>query len=102
MRVSGRNRLRLDTDLVNQLCERRMETIDHDEARLDALRSCLEKLKIPDRELIQHVYRDDGSVKELAESCGRASQTLYNQLSQIRRKLFHCVQRSLVTEGGSP
>jgi hypothetical protein len=46
------------------------------------------------------VYYGDRSVKELAETTGRAPQTLYNQLSQIRRWLFDCMQRRLAAEGG--
>jgi RNA polymerase sigma-70 factor len=99
LRVAGRNRLRFDLDLVSQLAERRLETIDRDEERLAALGRCLEKLKDDERTLIEHVYGEDHSVKELAESTGRASQTLYNRLSQIRRKLFDCVQHALATQG---
>lgn len=99
LRVSGRDRLRLDMDLVGQLAERRLETIDRDEDRLDALRACLDKLNDRERELIQRVYRGDDSVKVLAEAAGRSSQTLYNQLSRTRRKLFDCVQRALAIQG---
>jgi RNA polymerase sigma-70 factor (ECF subfamily) len=91
--------LRFDLDLVGQLAERRLETIERDEDRLAALGRCLEKLKAPERELIEHVYAGDHSVQELAESTGRASQTLYNKLSQIRRKLFDCVQHALAAQG---
>ena len=99
LRVAGRNRLRFDLDLIGQLPERRLETILRDEDRLAALEHCLENLKVAERELIEHVYVGDHSVKELAESTGCASQTLYNKLSQIRRKLFDCVQHTLATQG---
>lgn len=98
-RVAGRDRMRLDPDLIGQLAERRLESLEQDEDRLDALRRCLERLKGPERELIQRVYCGDCSVAELADVTGRATQTVYNQLSQIRRKLFNCVQRALTAQG---
>ena len=99
LRVAGRHRMQLDIDLVSQLAERRLESFERDEDRLAALRRCLEKLNGPERDLIQLVYCGDSSVKELAEMTGRATQTLYNQLSQVRRKLFNCVQQTLARQG---
>jgi len=99
VRVSGRHRMQLDIDLLSQLAERRLESFQRDEDRLAALRRCLEKLNGTERELVQLVYCGDSSVKELAELTGRATQTLYNQLSQVRRKLFQCVQYTLARQG---
>jgi RNA polymerase sigma-70 factor (ECF subfamily) len=100
LRVAHRDRLQFDIELVGQLAERRRETLGRDEDCRAALRRCLDHLKGGDRELIDQVYYGDRSVKELAETTGRAPQTLYNQLSQIRRRLFDCMQRRLAAEGG--
>jgi RNA polymerase sigma-70 factor (ECF subfamily) len=99
LRVADRGRLQFDVDLISQLAERRLETIGRDEDRVAALRRCLERLEVGERELIRCVYYGDRSVKELAEATGRAPQTLYNQLSRIRRRLFDCMQRALAAEG---
>jgi RNA polymerase sigma-70 factor (ECF subfamily) len=99
LRVADRDRLQFDLALIGQLAERRREKLERDEDQRAALRQCLEQLPGAERELIQQVYYGDRSVKELAESTGRAPQTLYNQLSQIRRRLFHCMQRTLAAEG---
>jgi RNA polymerase sigma-70 factor (ECF subfamily) len=101
LRVANRDHLRFDLDIVAQLAERRLETIEQDEDRASALRQCLETLNGGERELVEHVYGDDWSIRELAKTTGRAPQTLYNQLSQIRRRLFHCMRRTLAAEGGS-
>jgi RNA polymerase sigma-70 factor (ECF subfamily) len=101
LRVAHRDRLQFDIELVGQLAERRRETLGRDEERQVALRRCLERLQAGDRELIDQVYYGDHSVKELAETTGRAPQTLYNHLSQIRRRLFHCMQRSLAADGAT-
>jgi RNA polymerase sigma-70 factor (ECF subfamily) len=99
LRVAGRDRLQFDTELISQLAERRLETLGRDEDCASALRRCLEKLGGSERELIHHVYFGDRPVKELAETMGRAPQTLYNQLSQIRRRLFNCMRHALAAEG---
>jgi RNA polymerase sigma-70 factor (ECF subfamily) len=99
LRVAHHDRLQFDVDLVSQLAERRLETVGRDEDCMAALRRCLEKLKDGERELIQYVYYGNRPVKELAETTGRAPQTLYNRLSQIRRRLFDCMQQALTAEG---
>lgn len=98
LRTVGRDRLRLDADLLAQVAERRLESLERDEDRLDALRRCVERLRGPERELVQLVYGGDRSIKDLAETTGRATQSVYNQLSQIRRRLFDCVQRTLAVQ----
>jgi RNA polymerase sigma-70 factor (ECF subfamily) len=99
LRVADRDRLQFDIELIGQLAERRRETLGRDEECKAALRRCLDHLNGGDRALIDQVYYGDRSVKELAEAAGRAPQTLYNQLSQIRRRLFQCMQRTLAAEG---
>jgi len=44
-RVSGRDKLQLADDLVEQLAERRRDTLAHRERRSLALRTCVESLK---------------------------------------------------------
>lgn len=95
LRVSGRNRLHFDVELVARLAERKLSALEHDEDKVALLRKCLEKLDSPERELIEVVYAKESSIEELARNTDRAVQTLYNRLSQIRRRLFFCVQRSL-------
>jgi RNA polymerase sigma-70 factor (ECF subfamily) len=101
LRVADRDRLQFDLDLIDQLAARRVESLEGDDDRAAALRQCLEKLKRGERELLEQVYGDERSVKEMAEASGRAPQTLYNQLSQIRRRLFHCMGQNLAREGGA-
>lgn len=95
LRVSGRDRLRFDLDLIGRLAERRMASLENDEPRITGLRQCLEKLNEAERRLLELVYGEDRTIRDLAVETGRADQTLYNRLSRIRRRLFDCVQRSL-------
>lgn len=99
LRVAKRDRLRFDLELVNRLVEIRPTTLEEDEERLAALRVCLARLDAAERELIEHAYHEDRSVKELAGMAGVAPQTLYNQLSRIRQKLLRCMRWELCPQG---
>ncbi len=99
VRVAARDRLQFDDEVMQQLADRRMETLGQYDQRLGHLRGCLTELKPVDRELVRAVYEQDRSQTEFAESTGRALQTLYNRLSLVRRSLLECVQRKLAAEG---
>lgn len=100
LRTSSRDRLQFDDQLVDDLAERRMESLEQVDDRLEALRACLSTLQRADRELMQRVYEEGQSVRLFAESTGQALQTLYNRISQVRRRLFECVERRLAAGGG--
>lgn len=100
VRVAARDRLQLDDELMQQLADRRMETLRDSDQRLEHLRGCLGELKPADHELVRAVYEQDRSLPDFAESTGRALQTLYNRLSLLRRSLQECVQRKWLRKGG--
>jgi RNA polymerase sigma-70 factor len=95
LRTARRDRLQFAEELVAQLAQRHVETAPQNEDRLTALRGCLERLPAGPKKLIGHVYSGQGTVQDLAARTGRAVQTLYNQLSQTRRKLLECVEQKL-------
>jgi len=99
LRVAARDRLQFEDGLIQQLADRRLETLRDTDRRLDYLRGCLSELKPGDHELIRAAYVQDRPLPEFAESTGRALQTLYNRLSLLRRSLLECVQRKLAAEG---
>lgn len=100
LRTARRDRLQFADELVAQIAQRHVETAPQHDDRLTALRGCLEQLPPGPRKLISHLYSKRGTVQDLAEASGRAVQTLYNQLSQTRRKLLDCVEQKLA-EGGA-
>jgi RNA polymerase sigma-70 factor, ECF subfamily len=68
--------------------------------RRDALRNCLGKLPVSDRQLVQRCYSDSAaSFKTIAEDLGRPVNTIYKALNRIRRALHECIDRSLSMEG---
>lgn len=65
------------------------------EQRLQALRSCSEKLDQGQRDLLQTAYADGVSIKDAAETVGRTPTGLYKALARIRRNLRRCIDLTL-------
>ena len=99
-RVAARDRLQFDGELMNQLMERRLDSAGDVDERFEALQVCIQSLRQADRELMRQAYEEGESLRAFAETTGQALQTLYNRLSQLRRRLFVCVERRLGAEGG--
>jgi RNA polymerase sigma-70 factor, ECF subfamily len=91
LRVSGRDRLRFGDALLETLARERAAAFERRDARVAALEDCLRRLDDAERELVRRVYADDDAVADLARESGRAAQTLYNRLHEIRRRLLACV-----------
>ena len=68
------------------------------QAALDALRSCLERLTDRARRLVELRYGNEMSGQGLAESLGQPLNTVYVALSRIHRTLAKCVQGQLNRE----
>jgi RNA polymerase sigma-70 factor (ECF subfamily) len=68
------------------------------QAALDALHSCLEKLTDRARHLVGLRYGNEMSGQTLAESLGQPLNTVYVALSRIHRALAKCVQGELNRE----
>jgi len=66
-----------------------------------ALRSCLQKLRPQDRDLLHHRYATDGSLKTYAVATNRSTGTLKAILFNLRAALRKCIQSQL-QETGSP
>lgn len=99
LRSQRRDRLRFDDELVGQLAEDRLRQLDEHDDRFDALRGCLAGLKPADHELVRAAYAGGNTLVEYAKSTGRALQSLYNRMSQLRRILFECVERKRAAGG---
>ena len=99
LRSRGRQKLYFSDDLNLLLIEAQEEMSNNElEDRRDALASCVEKLRQPDRDLLAECYGDTTGVNEAAGRRGRSSQSVYNSLRRIRRALFECVARVLGQE----
>lgn len=63
--------------------------------------NCLGKLSSASQQLLKLRYDGNHNIQQLAKEMGRSAGSIYNTLSQIRRKLWECVQNAL-EGGGTP
>ncbi|MBU4399981.1 MAG: HTH domain-containing protein [Planctomycetes bacterium] len=98
-RTAGRDRLMFDNDLVEQLAEERDVSPQRGGRRRDFLMDCIAKLSEKQRDLLQHAYEGETTIRQLAEQLHRSPQTIYNRLNLIRRELFECVEDAVRQQG---
>lgn len=63
--------------------------------RLEALRSCLEKLRTDDRDLLLHRYSSQGTLADYANAMGRSVGGLKVTLHRLRNALLKCIELQL-------
>ncbi len=101
LRVASRKRLQFRQDLMQQIADERIESLEQNDQRLPALQSCLQKLQQKDRQLLNQAYQSTESIQEIANHSGKAVQSLYNRLNILRRQLAECIQRQMTLSGES-
>jgi RNA polymerase sigma-70 factor (ECF subfamily) len=82
-------------DLLHEEAQPFMEQTD---SRMQALRKCIDKLDQRDYELICMRYRDEASVKSIAEQMGRSIQGIYKRIARIHDALLRCVRKAISAE----
>ena len=71
---------------------------DGNAARSEALASCLQKLSVQDRGLVERCYSGDRDFAEIAKAENRTVAAIYQAISRIRKSLYHCIVRTLAME----
>ena len=94
-----RARVYLSEDVLEEVARVQVELHDVLEARLDALKHCLDQLNPDNRRLLERCYAGKDSIKTIAEDLGQTPNVLYMILKRLRRALFECINRSLAAEG---
>ena len=97
-RRRSRDRHTFGDDLFDYLAERQCERIDAVEDRQTALKSCLEKLPVKQRELIQARYQPGASVRRMADERQTTEGALSQSLYRIRATLLECIKRNMPAE----
>ncbi len=90
IRTRGRDRLCFSDELMRTLADQRLVHPRQNE-RTVALKLCLDKLDDGERQLVMKAYAGQDNIRELAKREGRPTQTIYNRLSQLRRRLLKCI-----------
>ncbi|MBK1875226.1 sigma-70 family RNA polymerase sigma factor [Pelagicoccus mobilis] len=94
----GRNRLVFTEDVHELLDRTTASEIESVDRRIPILKSCINKLRDEDRELIQQRYRDGESVETLAQRLKKSIDAMGMRLLRIRKRLRDCVQINLKQE----
>lgn len=94
-RKAAKDRLWFSEATIEALAESLNSTGELQEARLDALPGCLEKLGDDDRKMIEIRYREGGAVRDIAGQVAVPESTVYKRLIRIRASLRDCVNRTL-------
>ncbi len=88
----------LEEGILEAVADRTEAVSDQMDARQEALRHCLERLRPKDRELIRMRYATGKSGEDVAQQLGRPANSVYQSLSRIRRTLAECIERRLTRE----
>ena len=75
-------------------CER---TMCHWDDRKEALRDCVGKLPVHDRDLVRSRYEPGATTRSVAETAQRSVQGTRKSLLRIRNALLECIRRTLVS-----
>jgi RNA polymerase sigma-70 factor (ECF subfamily) len=66
--------------------------------RQEALRTCLARLPMEHRQLVQLRYYEDLEIDQVAEKLRRTAGAVYRALSRVRMSLMECVERQIAHE----
>ena len=90
-----KTRILFEDDLFERFAQSANKTSDAKEDYLQALRSCLAKLKSADRMLVALKYEKGITTKKVAEMTGRSLQGIYKTMARIHYLLQYCIRRKL-------
>lgn len=94
-RKQGRNRIHLDTELVESLAET-IDTVSPDyDKRLAALTACIDELPERQQMIVRRKYLNEESVQDIAKDLGFRANAASQLLFRARTGLFKCITRKL-------
>lgn len=95
LRKRKRDRHVFDDDLVNRLAGLAVAQESQHLTEREALKGCLQKLPVSQRELVLTAYTKGTRMDDLAAQRGQTPMSLYKLLHRLRQTLLDCVQRTL-------
>ncbi len=102
LREQRRGHLTLSMDVLEQIAQQRLDQDELLEERRRALRGCLEKLPVSDRQIIETYYDcTKKTAAEVGSQLGRPANTILKALVRIRRALHGCIDRTIARSESS-
>jgi RNA polymerase sigma-70 factor, ECF subfamily len=99
LRSKGRSRVYFSDKLLSKLSDLQINREEIHTIQTTMLVYCLEKLSSASQQLLKLCFDENHSIQEVAKQLGRPVGSIYNTLSQIRFKLWKCIQSALKEEG---
>ena len=99
LKTKGRSRVYFNEKLLSKLSDLQIDRADMHTIYSMLLINCLEKLSSASQQLLKLCYDENHSIQEVAKQLGRPVGSIYNTLSQIRLKLWKCIQYAIMEEG---
>jgi RNA polymerase sigma-70 factor (ECF subfamily) len=94
-RQKKRSHLPLDEAALEALGHAVSQLAEDGSPRQEALRTCLARLPVEHRQLVQLRYYDDLEIDQIADRVSRTEAAVYRALSRVRMTLMECVQKQL-------
>lgn len=98
LRDRGRDRLVLDSDVIEQIAEESLHVESQLEQQRIALEDCFERIPTKERELLARAYHRDVKIREVASASGRSIGGFYQWLHRMRKRLLDCLSHKLAEE----
>ncbi|MEW4561054.1 sigma-70 family RNA polymerase sigma factor [Bremerella sp. JC770] len=98
LRDRKRDRVLLDSELVEAISSEAESMAQNIESASDALSRCLERLTPSNRQLIESRYFESKPLDELARDSSRSTGAIKVALLRIRKQLGECIQHRLAAE----
>jgi RNA polymerase sigma-70 factor (ECF subfamily) len=98
MRDKGRDRLVLDSDVIDLVAEQSLADEPLLQQQREALEACLKKVTPAERDLLARAYQPDVRICDVAATSGRSVGGFYQWLYRTRQLLVDCVKRELTPE----
>jgi RNA polymerase sigma-70 factor, ECF subfamily len=99
LRSKGRSRVFFSDKLLSKLSDLYVKREEIHTIQTTMLIYCLEKLSLGSQQLLKLCFDETRSIQEVAKQLNRPVGSVYNQLSQIRFKLWKCIQHAFKEEG---
>ncbi|TWT42653.1 RNA polymerase sigma factor CnrH [Botrimarina colliarenosi] len=87
------------TEVVEEIAELQINSLDRLNYRLEALRACIDALGDKEKMLIRMRYGNGIPVADIAERIGLSANGMYKALERVRARLLSCVKAKLRAEG---
>lgn len=100
VKKNSRSRPQLSEDVYNMIAEHEVQgRIDYTE-HAEALDQCSRKLSERDRKILSLRYKEEISMKKIAQMLGRSSTGIYHTMARIHTVLQECIRRTLKLKQG--